>query len=93
MITTDSARWAGVKISFNFPRWRLGFEMVGLNLFRYNNVVESIPIGALFRVFKEDAMRGVERVTLSMQMKVEQIVTSLSSAPSSSLSKRPNIPL
>lgn len=40
MITTDSARWAGVKISFNFPRWRLGFEMVGLNLFRYNNVVK-----------------------------------------------------
>lgn len=25
--------------SFNFPRWRLGFEMVGLNLFWYNNVV------------------------------------------------------
>lgn len=40
MITTDSVRWAGVEISFNFPRWRLSFEMVGQNLFRYNNVVE-----------------------------------------------------
>ncbi|XP_053177734.1 nuclear factor 1 C-type isoform X4 [Scomber japonicus] len=27
MITTDSARWAGVEISFNFLRWRLSFEM------------------------------------------------------------------
>ncbi|XP_034091013.1 nuclear factor 1 C-type isoform X2 [Gymnodraco acuticeps] len=27
MITTDSGRWAGVEISFNFPRWRLSFEM------------------------------------------------------------------
>ncbi|XP_036971921.1 nuclear factor 1 isoform X7 [Acanthopagrus latus] len=27
MITTDSARWEGVDIRFNFPRWRLGFEM------------------------------------------------------------------
>uniref|UniRef100_A0A7N6B4L5 CTF/NF-I domain-containing protein n=1 Tax=Anabas testudineus TaxID=64144 RepID=A0A7N6B4L5_ANATE len=27
MITTDSARWAGIEISFNFPRWRLSFEM------------------------------------------------------------------
>lgn len=34
MITTDSARWEGVDIRFNFPRWRLGFEMVGLNLFQ-----------------------------------------------------------
>lgn len=40
MITTNSARWAGVEISFNFLRWRLSFEMVGQNLFRYNNVVE-----------------------------------------------------
>lgn len=65
MITTDSARWAGAKFSFNFPRWRLGFEMVGPNLFRYNNVVESLPIGALFRVFIKGTVRGVERVTLS----------------------------
>ncbi|XP_038572842.1 nuclear factor 1 C-type isoform X5 [Micropterus salmoides] len=28
MITTNSARWAGVEISFNFLRWRLSFEMV-----------------------------------------------------------------
>nr|XP_046246772.1 nuclear factor 1 isoform X9 [Scatophagus argus] len=27
MITTDSVRWAGVKIGFNIPGWRLGFEM------------------------------------------------------------------
>lgn len=56
MITSDSARWAGVEISFNFSRWRLRFDMVGQRT--------VFP--------EKDAMRAARPVLSATQLKVER---------------------